>query len=1253
MGEYKNVLARKFTRETNYRIICDTDNLEDLENQWFEFNLHMTPRQQRLSDDKSIEIWGMTNQEHYETLRDKLIQDISDSVGDNEDLQTFSIDESAVHAIDRSEEVSYVDNPHNNADKFETDSNMHIIGKINGETASDKLRDLERQYGEFETLSNDQKRKSDDECRRLYGVSNLERYNKIKANLLARYAEEQEKSEQIKPSEDSHLEKTASVVSEGFVGLCNVNRTIRESKERKKVKRRLNDLPYFTPAEMIDMGVHGHDNYYSDRPDNSKLVTDIRVPLWFASYKDMCMDHIFEDYRKDWIDTLRNLYSDYEEIKESGDTERILSRKQSILDLGWNPEIPFTSENRQKATERVNNIIENTMVRDIFIDLDSVEVDEETPINESINKDEHHPVFLIFNKGKTPIVSSTISAVTKSEYTHASISFSPDLNETYSYVMNPKVFGLVRETLKSFGNTVISVYAFFVDDETMLNFKQRIHDFSSNRTQYDFTICLNKILGVDAKYTKSQYSQVCSTFVDNILKSGNVNIVGDTVIPAPSDLYNGAKKYPNKIIRVFEGIATKYNVDKIKSKLDVLYRSDIKHIHESAILSSGVYHRGIHTSEDDDFMLENIKGLEFGDSYYNIDNWESGKSNMIWITGLSGSGKTTIAKEIAKTYKAEYVELDNLQRAKMKNWDHTGSKLLDSFIEYKGGLVNVFPYVNDLDGFSWSDLVTDSRCADQFNELFEYIFEYVSEHKTERFVIEGVQIAFCSNRSNAVKMSKCPVIIKDANVVKAELRREKRLIKQGIDDKDNLIDVIKKATRNHVRWIKNKFYLDDLNYVKDFKSYMTEGTMLTEANLSDIAKKIKNHGKYKIPDPKVTYENIVLPTQLWDQNSNNPYLSNEDIVSIVFSPDNLRPLKSKPDRYVVYKVTYDNKVTIKVVEDLDRVYDYLKKNGKEDDLYIKAGSTVRMSVPGKYCYSESAVLTESKLPKGVTLRPATMKDYDNMVKWELESVDKEHAKDPKVINLIKEDVKKSIKITKMIMYNGETIGMITTDNLSPGSEYWYIGEIYIVKEHRGKGIGTALIKDEISRHSKIKLQVSKSNTSAQNLYKSLGFKVVDTDEKNKMHIMELHNESAVLTEVKRFPLEFDDSGNLTIYKCKMGNIAYGDEINESSKLLSSYRNVNNQEGIKYELARVWFIIQSIENRLKKKKLKDEEKIQLNRHRTTATNVFKTNLSYLMKLDNTFNFIEYYNSTPFSDNGVKITAATLRYSLLALKNFLGF
>ena len=41
----------------------------------------------------------------------------------------------------------------------------------------------------------------------------------------------------------------------------------------------------------------------------------------------------------------------------------------------------------------------------------------------------------------------------------------------------------------------------------------------------------------------------------------------------------------------------------------------------------------------------------------------------------------------------------------------------------------------------------------------------------------------------------------------------------------------------------------------------------------------------------------------------------------------------------------------------------------------------------------------------------------------------------------------------------------------------------------------------------------------------------------------------------------------------------------------------------------------------------------------------------MKVDKTFNFAEYYHNTPFSDNSVKITNNTLKYSYKALKSFM--
>lgn len=1168
-NNYKNILANKYIRDTNYIIIRDTDDLEELEQQWNDFTSMMTPRQQRISDNKSIGIWNMTNQQHYEYLKQNILDKMSNNMSDDESYYVIESENPIPTSNSNNGDIS--DMTIDRATAYELSSNLHIVGNPKGDNAVEKLKDLERQYSEYDCLSADNKRVSDDECLRIYNQTNVDRYSKLKSELSSQIVDEEEHTKTIKPTDIHHSETVTKVSNEGFVGSCNEERILRGIKEKYKYKKKkLFNLPYFTPDEMIDMGVHGYDNYYSDKPDNDGLCTNISIPLWFASYKDMCHDHIFEDYRKEWISKLTELYKDYNEIKESGDIDRILARKQSILDLGWNPEIPFTYENRVKASERVNKLIENNIAKDIFINLNEYIPDDcisEDYVEEAVNENEHQPVFLIFNQGKTPIVSSTISKVTKSEYTHASISFSPDLSDTYSYVMNPKVFGLVRETLKSFGNTVISVYAIFVDKLTMSKFRQRIKDFTENRTTYDFTICINKIFGVDKKFSKNQYNQVCSTFVDNILKSGNINITGNINLPTPADLYNYSKKQPNKIIEIYNGLATKYNTNKIKHKLSLLYKADIDPINEAC--------KDINTAR------EFVKKVG----------------------------------ELAKKYDANYF------------------------------------------------IVTDG------------------------------------------------------------------------------------ASGTH--------------------------------------------------------------------NNGNPAVSNA------------------------------RKAQIK----------WEKENGYDPD--------------EDWSSTNESFLLEVQLPKGYSLRNATKDDFDNMVKWEIESVDKNIQNDPKVIQYIKDDVKESIDVTKMIVYNNETIGMLTTDTLNDG--YWYIGEIYLTKEHRGKGIGTALLKNEIRHHNKIKLQVAHSNAKARKLYESLGFEILENNEKCKMYLMvldktksntvressdiyhnsdniskeeddlmienlndimrgvnpyskklffhistedklddkvfkpriptyisreinspefkkrmdslkdpnsienytqgyenyttprvsfspsingclqaiineigkrnvcsqSLHvyipekpiskykiktnkeiiedgdifdanitkeiwilepvklkyygsikvnkvtespilqkfannnykkiktcifdwywsykprnkfiNESSILNEAKRFPVEFDKDGNLTIYKCRMGNIAFGDELDYSNKLLTTYKNTSNLEGMKYELSRVWFLIHSIDKRMGKNKITQDEIKALERHRATAYNIFKTNLKYVMNMDKDFNFVEYYNNTPFSDNSVMITANTLKYAINVLKS----
>lgn len=1163
---YKNTLANKFMRDTNYIIIKDTDDLEDLEKQWELFKSCLTNRQQRLSDDRSIEIWNMTNQQHYEALKTELMKNLQSELDDNDttnepvvyepedsekinddDITNFTSmsfddfeipdDENDITAEPVKEDSSIPlqsdakpdininpisiydviknDDKDTMADQYEIDSNINIIGRIHGYSLSEMLKSLEDQYRKWNSQNQDHRKKSDDKCREIYGMSNIDRYNQIKGlinkNLVAKTDKDVQPniSDNVKSSESLNAKKaeepvtTATVESYGeFVSEVYRNMVIVNESDMRKVKpkrTKFNDTPYFTPAEMIDMGVHGNNNWYSPEPDNDGLVTNVRTPLWFDSYKNMCMDHIFEDYTSDWIATLDMLYSDFDQIKESGDEAKILARKQSILDLGWNPEIPFTRHNRKLAAKRISDKLAGSPMN-LFINLDKEvpdsDVATEPVVEENAKKNTHQPIFLVFVEGTTPIISPIIKKVTESPFSHAAISFDASLKNIHSYNMTK--LGVIKETLQDYGTDSITVMAFYAPNKIFNNMKDSVMDFyiNSGKTVYDVGILFKKLFHKNERAVADKYHQVCSTFVDYVLRAGDITLDALANVPSPAELYNASKTKANKIIEVYSGPANEYDGKKVEKKMNTLLKKGIKAIDEE---------------------VESLMYTELNDVHHNIDMWESGKSNLIWITGISGSGKSTLADNIVWKYtpwetgkrNVIYVELDRLQAAKMRKWDTTKCEVLDSYIKFKGGLDNVFPYCNDNENLTFRDIVNDPRVADEFDDVFDYIIKYANKYKNKRFVVEGVQIALYVNERNINKIEGYPVIIKMNGPVKSDFRRKVRQFKSDRREGFNLLDTLIDIAGLHKYSAQAGFYVDDYMKVRKFKKAIGEAT----------------------------------------------------------------------------------------------------------------------------------------LPSGYTLRNATKDDTDYMYKCEMDSIDPKLKNDKKVIKYIQNDVVESIPYTKIIMHGNEIAGMYTARSIDSG--YWYIGEIFIEPEYRGKGIGTTLIEDTLSQHDKVKLQVAPSNKRAIKLYESLGFK--KESENEHMYVMVYNknsvNEAAsILNEVKQFPVEFDKEGNLIIHKAKFGMLSFGDEIDDSVKLLQVYRNTNNIEGMKYELAKLWFINDAIEKKLTRRNLTDNQYKELVIHRATCLNVFKTNLEYVLKAEKGFNFAEYYNSTPFSDNSIKITNDTLKYSL---------
>ena len=53
----------------------------------------------------------------------------------------------------------------------------------------------------------------------------------------------------------------------------------------------------------------------------------------------------------------------------------------------------------------------------------------------------------------------------------------------------------------------------------------------------------------------------------------------------------------------------------------------------------------------------------------------------------------------------------------------------------------------------------------------------------------------------------------------------------------------------------------------------------------------------------------------------------------------------------------------------------------------------------------------------------------------------------------------------------------------------FIEQIYIIPEYQGRGIGTALVREVLSKKLPVELSVLKLNTDARRLYERLGFRV--------------------------------------------------------------------------------------------------------------------------------------------------------------------
>ena len=260
------------------------------------------------------------------------------------------------------------------------------------------------------------------------------------------------------------------------------------------------------------------------------------------------------------------------------------------------------------------------------------EIEEITPdegndvVKEQVDTDMNSPVYFVFAEGKTRFISNAIKKATKSPFSHISIAFDPSLNPMYSFggkrsggTYESKSGGVVREDIKDkyYDDIDVSVYGVYMPNDKIKQMEKVCKDYVKNadKTTFDYGILLKKLISKDGSLPKNEYRQVCSTFVNHLFKSVDVNVT-DKNIPSPAELKDEYDVKKDQFHQIYSGKAHAIDSNKLeKNMITFANGRKSKPITEYALLKTNV----ITQSHQLPFNF-NIRTVVLSDTSENFDN---------------------------------------------------------------------------------------------------------------------------------------------------------------------------------------------------------------------------------------------------------------------------------------------------------------------------------------------------------------------------------------------------------------------------------------------------------------------------------------------------------------------------------------------------------------------------------------------------------------------------------------------------------
>lgn len=664
MSELNDKLVAYENDSLNKIIKDDIFSVDELRKQFNDF-MDQQYKKRKDSDDMSIALTGMTNQERYEAKLNNLMN----------------------------ESVNITQQMIDDAKRWSIDSNIYLVYPVND---NDKLDEL---YNKYNDQHKELRKKADFKCMDLFGMDNHQLYQSLKTNSdVIKYDDNVDYdnftlANKLLEFNNIKLDKYTDIREANFYKRKILNKIKENYDEENTYKWEFIYAPFFSPKEINEL-----EGFYSEE------VIDDSINNIFKEYVNYFYGYENEFNIIEWDSKIRELQYKLEYCDSYNES---LILKQSLVKLGWNAELPYNEINQINAISRLNSIINEMYSNFSIVDCTSIfkSFDETQIINESSSK-KLYPISIVLIRGDT-IFSDIIVKYTKGPFSHAAMCLDDDFTKLYSFDaggnnLNGIKGGLSLESIKDYPKrNRVAVYTFFVDADTHKAITNNIQAMLYNIKNTKYSI-LNILTIPFKKINLNQKNNmICSQFVDRMLKLANIDLTNkDSSKVTPNYLY-GIITNNSRIYRIYDGPVKDFDFDKAAKFVNFISKNSKPINEEFNILKEFLYNQYLYPIisearqvplqfQDNGDLIVNNPLVDFNNEYFS--------SHKLLLQYEKSKNIDGMKYELARLYYMNYILEKRIYSNKFKiNKEKnikTRARILNDFNKYLAIVLKVEPDFN-------------------------------------------------------------------------------------------------------------------------------------------------------------------------------------------------------------------------------------------------------------------------------------------------------------------------------------------------------------------------------------------------------------------------------------------------------------------------------------------------------------------------------------------------------------------------------